>query len=388
MKVFILTSKYLPYPDANGVCASKIVKELVRRGVEVSILSIGNENKYKIENNIKILEVKTNSSDNKTIKYYIKRILNWPYISYILIFKIIINILKYKMLKFDDEVIIVPIIKPFDNIKIALLLKKIFKKSKLVPYILDSLESELNYSKFFKKIQEIKMKKIKFLLFKNSEIIIKMKYDYSESRNSKIIYCDIPLFELKKIKMDKYNETKRIVYAGTLSKKYRNPDIFLNIMSKIKLNIKLDIYGDNKFLDEEIKQKKLNNVFNIGMISHEEVIKQIEKANILLSIGNKGTNQLPSKIFEYMSYQKPIIHVFFDENDAALNYLKKYPLIILINANDSLEKQIKILEEKIVELEEKNIDLKNLVNIFYENTAIPFSNILENIIKNRVIIDE
>ena len=47
--------------------------------------------------------------------------------------------------------------------------------------------------------------------------------------------------------------------------------------------------------------------------------------------GNKVDNQVPSKIFDYISLGKPIINVYTSEKDPALEYLKQYPLALNIS---------------------------------------------------------
>ena len=46
---------------------------------------------------------------------------------------------------------------------------------------------------------------------------------------------------------------------------------------------------------------------------------------------------IPSKIFEYFSFEKKIIHFYKDDNDTCIPYLKKYPYALLIDERDNFE---------------------------------------------------
>ena len=59
---------------------------------------------------------------------------------------------------------------------------------------------------------------------------------------------------------------------------------------------------------------------------------------------------IPSKIFEYFSFEKKIIHFYKDDEDTCLLYLKKYPYALLIDERnplaDNLDKIIKFLDNE------------------------------------------
>lgn len=46
--------------------------------------------------------------------------------------------------------------------------------------------------------------------------------------------------------------------------------------------------------------------------------------------------QISSKIFEYMSMGKPILHIYYSDTDVNLSYLKRYPLALCLKADDKL----------------------------------------------------
>lgn len=60
-------------------------------------------------------------------------------------------------------------------------------------------------------------------------------------------------------------------------------------------------------------------------------------ADALISIAEISGKQMSSKFFDYMSFKKPIIHIYYDEKDVNLKYLSLYSDSFYINANESID---------------------------------------------------
>ena len=100
------------------------------------------------------------------------------------------------------------------------------------------------------------------------------------------------------------------------------------------------------------------------MISHDDVLEKIYNADVLLSIGNKESPMVPSKIYEYMSTGKPIIHFYFYDGDPCIEPLKRYGNALLIKDNDKLSK------DKIFEFLKnfKQLECKDIEKMFLTST--------------------
>ena len=57
---------------------------------------------------------------------------------------------------------------------------------------------------------------------------------------------------------------------------------------------------------------------------------------MLLTIGNKGSDQMPSKTVEYIGYRKPILFFYADDNDTSLRYFNNYPDVCKIDVRKDL----------------------------------------------------
>ena len=99
-------------------------------------------------------------------------------------------------------------------------------------------------------------------------------------------------------------------YFGVLTKGVRSSDNVLNYLEDL---------GDFKFIwftnpDSKIEISKhmrlKNNHQFLNMVSRSEALKiMASSTHCLLSIGNKNAAQLPSKVVEYLSTGKPVLHL-------------------------------------------------------------------------------
>lgn len=135
-----------------------------------------------------------------------------------------------------------------------------------------------------------------------------------------------------------------LVYGGSLINAIRNPRKLLEVISLMPNSIVLDLYsyGCEDIIKEYLSDK----------VRHHKIIENpqeydaiIRGADVLISLGNSVENFVASKVFDYCSYGKPIIHFINCKNDYTVTALKDYPLICFIDYNDD----IAIIAKKITE---------------------------------------
>jgi hypothetical protein len=103
-----------------------------------------------------------------------------------------------------------------------------------------------------------------------------------------------------------------------------------------------------------------NNIINHGYIESDTALEKIVQGDILLSIGNTDISLIPSKIYEYMSTGKPIIHFYTDESDRLIRMLDTYGLAICIEQNVHLNKI------ELVDLLSSIREIKGRIRNFHE----------------------
>ena len=126
-------------------------------------------------------------------------------------------------------------------------------------------------------------------------------------------------------------------FVGNLYKDIRTPDAAIQAFSLLQEEAELFFVGETyRFLQDKMNES-VNNVHFPGRKSKEEVARIYQEADILVNIGNAIDNQMPSKIFEYISTGKPILNFYKVPNCPTLKYLKNYPLALNLYEPDVLQ---------------------------------------------------
>ncbi len=125
------------------------------------------------------------------------------------------------------------------------------------------------------------------------------------------------------------------MYAGSLNKKIRNPEIMLSLFSRIP-EVKLELYiaGD---CNDVVNNFKTDNIIVNSILPREKYIERIcSGADILINIGNSNSLQSPSKFLELLSTGLPVIN-FYYKRDSNFEMTEVYPLGINVNQNGNLK---------------------------------------------------
>ena len=120
----------------------------------------------------------------------------------------------------------------------------------------------------------------------------------------------------------------RLVFAGTLYSRIRNPAALLELFSSLlatSVGARLELHFLGVINDCEpyfAKYRKLigTKVFLHGLVSRVSAVRAMKDANILVNIGNSTSYQLPSKVVEYMMLGKPVLNITKLATDSSRNF--------------------------------------------------------------------
>lgn len=171
------------------------------------------------------------------------------------------------------------------------------------------------------------------------------------------------------------------VYAGSFYKSIRNPKYMLSVFSSMKdNNIQLHLYCSG--CDDIVNQyRNYPNIIVNGYVSQEELQKVYASCDVLIGVGNKMNDFLPSKTYEYLSMRKPI--VFFNPQGFDNKVLLEYPHSLQIT-NDAVISEAVTRFEKFVDDEKgKTISREELESLYYKNTAQNIRTILLKGLKDK-----
>lgn len=162
-------------------------------------------------------------------------------------------------------------------------------------------------------------------------------------------------------------DTINCVYAGSFYSDIRNPSYMLKVFSLLQ-NHGINLYLFSRGCEKEVSQyaEKCLNIFSMGTVPSEQMNSVYSAADILIGVGNKTADFLPSKTFEYMAVGKPIIYFNYEscENDV----LKDYPLEIQVTDNVPIECAASNIEKFCNDNKGKRVARGDLEQLYEENS--------------------
>ncbi len=411
MNYLFMTDAYYPKPSANGNCVREIVKNLRKRGHRVFTISW--EEDCQIQENTDDYTIKTwyvlrtpsvylKSNVKKklislggAISHNLSPVSYWSYVrQYLKIAKTII--------KETDIHCIICAQFPFEAVCAGYILKKRHPNLRFMTYELDyfSEASEGNLPTFIYRFRKIIYKTWYRKIYKLTARVLymephKLNYERENYYGFKEKFFGIfpPLLldlELRTDQTERFEYQKvmkshsniKMLYSGVLLVNVRPPISCCRILAICNNSIPLhcDFFSRGDYEDFLVEQaQRFPGVFHPnGYVSQKELAECIRNTDVLLSIGNSVSEMLPSKIFSYMTYQKPIIHFSQQEKDMAADILKYYPYALVIPDNISDYEAAKRIVEFIQQFHTKHmLDYKTLLKKFEKCTPDYTADIIE-----------
>lgn len=411
--LIIVTERF----SANGICALSVAKSMVERGDDVCCIvnrEYGDDVSF-VQDGIHFLTVRPRlvyaigsmlgrkkeiSHTKRKIYSVFSWVLNkielflslptWPVISRNYSKRIFESIGRVSEDKTLD--LIIPIYTQIDTLVAANEYKKTYNANvTIIPYFLDSLAAGYGPKMMSKEWVEKRGLKWERKLLSDVNHIVMMKSSeefYSKNRThipyfNKISFLDLPLFVPRERKCERIDKSKlELLYVGTIPGHIRNPKYFLDVFSQIEdPNVILTIIGPST-CEPLIKEyvNKDNRINRIQSVSHDEAIRRINEADILINLGNNITTMTPSKIFEYISTGKPIVSTAPINNEPCVPYLNRYGNSFIIYEDKPIDETVEGL--KLFIKSAHNVNPKDLDNDFYLNQPKAFLEVIDKTINS------
>lgn len=168
------------------------------------------------------------------------------------------------------------------------------------------------------------------------------------------------------------------VYAGRFYADIRNPEEMLRTFSLVKdPRIRLQLFSVGCEELVRLYADRNPNIVVHGLVSHEEILRIYRYADVLVNVGNRSAEFLPSKTFEYIATGKPILH--FCGNGAACAPLEKYPLALQVDADTD----ITTVEHFLSLAEGKHVPAESILTVYRAHTGEKVKEILLNALNDR-----
>jgi len=406
--IVLMMSNYYPYFSAVGVCLGNVADVMLKEN-KVTVICEKfdmDEADTEICNNQRIIRIISKSTSfRKTMQIGIQdsnAIQKAGYNFLLFVFRCLEytkcilskNSVKYDLVNtysqalesiHDPIDVIVPACMPFETLMAAETYKKYHSDVEVVPFLFDKFaeNSTLHRTKWNKKLKMKNNLALEKLTFEASERILyapsweEHLHKNFECLNEKFRSVEHPLIK-KIIAVDLVHYDDRrinVVYTGTVMLNSRNPEPTIKIFDAIidqYPDLLLHFYAMGTAIGkiEDFQLKHQDYVVFHGQVPTEIAHSAVANSTMLLSIGNVDITQTPSKIFEYISCCKPIIHIAVYALDPVIDILKSYPLACCVCLeSDSFEEQVRSVGSFIAQKKITEINFSDLEKIYFN--AIP-----------------
>ena len=390
-KILIVSHQFLPFVSPRTTRWSLLIDELTKKGNEVTVLTgtapeelkknyevlyFGSK---KFSSNInKVRKDSQDSSNNflkkiiysilKTIYRFLFKTFSWPDYAMFWAFTIFKNRKRIEN-KFD---IIISVSLPFTSHLCAYILQKRISADWYMdigdPFSLKINSPENNkiiYSSLNKYYEKKFYQNAKKIIFTHSEVAELHQDKFNIDRNKIVIGYPIALLNKQRIKdsltFNYEDNPLKIGYFGAFTKSVREPNNYImSIANSLGNEIKHEWY-----INEESK-KYFSSIKNISSHQFLDILPReialqvmVTKMHVLLSIGNFNKYQMPSKIIEYISLGKPVLHFAEIPDDPLYNFNDLFDNLEIINSKttkNELENYFENIRKNKLELNIENFN--------------------------------
>ena len=368
-KILIVSHQFTPHVSPRTTRWKLIVEELISLGHQVTVITgtkqdqedkdvniiyVGNKNTSNIVKNFR--EKSNNLTDSNLFKRILYNSLKkiyrftvktfaWPDYSMFWLISIYRN---RKKLKLDYDLLITVSL-PFSSHIAGYLINKKNNKKWVMdigdPFTLKKDAPENNFllyaalNKYFEnKLYSLADK----IMFTHNDAMHTHK-EYFKLPNGKVVVAN-PISKFDKEIYQKslnynYNSLPiKFGYFGIFTKGVRSPINLLETLRK-KKNIEFHWYVNNDSQSEIIFNNQESESTVHSIVPRNKALNiMAESMHCLLSIGNLNPTQLPSKVIEYISTGKPVVHFAQIENDPVIKIANDFDNLFIITSKTNLDK--------------------------------------------------
>lgn len=414
-KILFTIQWYPSVLSANALCDQKIIEELKKNNVEITCLTYRGREQSKTDvlDGVHVFrfrrsfwwnkKMQAKQKDTSWSRYIlsldriilrIKQILTVPFFPFVNIKSIIKFICRaiqlHKKEHFD---MVVAEHHGMDSLLAGYALKWYDPGIKFIGILWDPISAKEPARYLPKCYSEKRSKQLELSILKKADILIGMKSSERTVRSilglnpTKHLFYDIPSIikpkypELARtdiIKVDKIN----VIFSGILSLPDRDPEYLIRALNETSVAHRLNLV----FLCTGSGKAKLNilqGVFkgcitNMNYIPHDQMLAVYSQADVLLNFGGRNPNMVPSKIFEYMSFGKPVISMYCIDNEASKAYLDRYPLSVCLDERKDIRESVEDLEDFFASKLGRTVAFEEVEKLFPLNSPKVYADLLMN----------
>lgn len=399
-QLVFLVGSYYPNFSAVGYCVHQVILCL-KNDFEVTVIAFRNDSSQPFEEvyeGVRILRIETVDMKRRNLLHstssrHGQLMLNWLRVRGMLRRLLSRETVDHALVQAyvdglnalsSRQDIIIPVVFPFETVLAALRFKGSDDALKVVPYLFDDFveSGSLHVLRIAARIKRDRHLSLEHEMLTISNAVLSMhpleehfEKNFENRLAAKIIYLEHPLLkEPRAYSRATGDATLKLCFTGSLIRKVREPGYLLEMLSNVHLSIKVQV--DFFVLGNaanQIHSQSLSNsikIVNHGRVSKFEADAAVAGADILINIGESKGKQVSSKVFEYLSSGKPIVHFSYTDDDVVSKILHKYPLALtLIMRKSKFFENLRFFEKFIIQNKNKNIPFHSVRAIYPE--ALP-----------------
>lgn len=403
-QVVFIVGSYFPNYSAVGRCQGNLADEMVKEGYQVTVIAqrtkdseksrdvYQGQNLIRVATKMQLLQLRSKESgDQVKLRFLRYRRICRAVLSASSLRRDVVKtyVDALDTLSFVPDMII-PTCLPFESTIAALDYKRNHAECKVVPVLYDMF-TQSRRLQYFEWNQGLKRKanmelERRVLTESNQVLHMPSWTGYIEANypklKGKLKEIEHPLIVCPKSnRVMGYDRTKvNFVYTGVVDKEIRSLSFAIDFLGRLSESVDIRVHfymlGSAEQMIEDAA-KETDCMIAHGQVDHQTAHSAIVSADFLVSIGNTVGNQFPSKVFDYMSTGKPILHFGYTPEDPAIEVLKKYPLSLCIDQTKEFSgEQIKLVADFIAENKGKSVSFEQVRDLFKEASPTAITGIL------------
>jgi glycosyltransferase involved in cell wall biosynthesis len=287
--------------------------------------------------------------------------------------------------------IVISVCLPVESLMVGAYVKQKMPSVKFIPYFIDGYACGI-LPRYLPSQYALK-RKIRFEHFvvEKADLVIRMEASrkfYEQDKDywkQKSVYLN-PAFLHKPARHSGRTDIFEkgyinVLYTGYLFLPDRNPEYIIDALSRVS-NVCLIFIGKNeaRSVIDRMQNSFQGKIKVFDFMPREQLIGLMNEADVFLNLGVANSNAISGKIFDYLSYGKPIISTFFKEDDATLKYLRDYELACCIDqCNTSNELATELLKEFFETKCGKRINYSEIEKAYYSSSPKAIGDIIEQL---------
>lgn len=387
MNVLFVTYECYPYKSATSNCVRAIIEIMRREGIDVGLINLTGNSRLPKEvedNGVWIYNIFDESYASARILYLEKQYL--PLLRTVAlkimiklrlsVYRTSINRIRKVLNQYAEGYdLLIPVCSAFQTACACMEYCACHKKKYLL-YQVDPIGTNKAYDNqlFMEKLEEQIYRKASYII--TTPIIAKEKKNNPAYDHAKILPLEFPNIRnltAAKVNGDAPGREIKLFYSGRFYAGVRDCSFALKVFSLIqneRVRIVFAGTGQESVFSEYRNGALHGKLELLGEISLEESFSHMQRADILINIGNNVMNQVPSKLFDYISTGKPIINFCEFKECPTIPYLEKYGnAISVVNGERSMEEQAQLVHSFILSNLGKAMNFDEITSKFSENTA-------------------